>query len=313
HCGPTGSGKTTSLYTAINHLNDNSRNIQTVEDPVEGDIPGVNQAQVNPEIGLTFANVLRSYLRQDCDVILVGEIRDSETASLAVQAALTGHLILGTIHSNMAVGTIARLTELSVSPFFVASALNGVVSQRLVRRLCIDCRQAYAPPERVRRRFRIPEGQPIYRAVGCASCAGSGYRGRICVQEVMAITDEVQSAIHNGLPETELQRLAIKEGMTPILKDGLTKALAGLTTVEEVTLILQGVGLTADQVVEAEMNRIRRVAASRRGESTPQPASTGAQPVVRRAEGSHPSGHEDGSHQRSGPYTSPNLKTYDVE
>ena len=263
HCGPTGSGKTTSLYTAINHLNNNDRNIQTIEDPVEGRLPGINQAQVNPDIGLTFAALLRSYLRQDCDVILVGEIRDPETAQLAVQAALTGHMILGTLHASTAVGAMTRLTEMEISPFFVGSAVTGVVNQRLVRRLCMACREPYSPAEKVRKRLRLPASQRLYRPSGCAACGGSGFKGRICIQEILEITDAIKSAYHDGHSEAALSKLARQQGMVPMLSDGIAKALTGSTTIEEVTLSVKGIGMSADDLVQAEADRGRDTRESR--------------------------------------------------
>ena len=270
-CGPTGSGKTTSLYTAINYLNDKSRNIQTIEDPVEGRLPGINQAQVHPEIGLTFATLLRSYLRQDCDVILLGEIRDEETAQLAVQASLTGHLILGTIHANSTSGALTRLTEMNVSPFFAGSSVTGVVNQRLVRKLCIECKEAYSPAERVKRRFRLEAQTKLYKAVGCPACSGTGYKGRLSIQEVLEVTDQIRDAVHSAMPETELLKQARLTGMASILSDGLTKVLSGNTTVEEVTLVVNGVGVSADDWVEQELKRVRNTGSQARASSTTPP------------------------------------------
>ena len=279
YCGPTGSGKTTSLYTAINYLNSKARNIQTIEDPVEGRIPGINQAQVNPEIGLTFATLLRSYLRQDCDVILLGEIRDEETAQLAVQASLTGHLILGTIHANGPSAALTRLTEMNVSRFFAGSSVTGVINQRLVRKLCLECKEAYSPADRVRRRFRLKPNARLYRAVGCPACAGTGFKGRLSIHEVLEVTDQIKDAVHEGVAEGELLKLARLTGMTSILSDGLSKALAGDTTVEEVTLVVNGVGVSADEWVKAELKRFRDTREQPRS-----PAST--QPPFRRSQSS---------------------------
>jgi type II secretory ATPase GspE/PulE/Tfp pilus assembly ATPase PilB-like protein len=241
-CGPTGSGKTTALYAAINHLSKSWRNVQTIEDPVEGRLPGVNQAQVNPDIGLTFASILRSYLRQDCDVILVGEIRDEETAHLAVQAATTGHLVLGTLHTNTAAGTVARLADMGVPPFFIASALIGAVSQRLVRRLCKACRRPYQPPAEVQRQCNLNPTHQLFQAVGCAQCGKQGYRGRIGIQEVLAMTPAIRDAIQNRAPESELQTLNAHSGAPNIVTDGVAKAVMGLTTLEEVfkTVMVEG-------------------------------------------------------------------------
>jgi type II secretory ATPase GspE/PulE/Tfp pilus assembly ATPase PilB-like protein len=234
HCGPTGSGKTTALYAAINHLRQVWRNIQTVEDPVEGRLPGVNQAQVNAEIGLTFARLLRGYLRQDCDVILIGEIRDPETAQLALQASLTGHLVLGTLHTNSAAGAVARLIDMGVPHFFVGTGLVGVVSQRLVRRLCPHCRRRYAASPELTKQYGLPQGQALFDAAGCQDCGNTGYRGRIGIQEVLPAAGKVREAIFANASEQELQKLALQTGMTSIFHDGLGKAMAGLTTIEEV-------------------------------------------------------------------------------
>ena len=234
HCGPTGSGKTTALYAAINNLSKSWRNVQTIEDPVEGRLSGVNQAQVQPDFGMTFASILRGYLRQDCDVILVGEIRDAETAELAVQASLTGHLVLGTLHTNSAIGAIARLLEMGIPSYFIASALMGSVSQRLVRRICKACRRAYAPPEELARQCNLGPQHQLFQAVGCEQCAKLGYRGRVGIQEVVSVTPRIREAIQQDLPESEIQQLAAREGMINIFMDGVAKAVAGQTTVEEV-------------------------------------------------------------------------------
>jgi type II secretory ATPase GspE/PulE/Tfp pilus assembly ATPase PilB-like protein len=234
HCGPTGSGKTTALYAAINHLRQDWRNIQTIEDPVEGRLDGVSQAQVNPDIGLTFAKLLRGFLRQDCDIILVGEIRDPETANLAVQASLTGHLVLGTLHTNSAVGAVSRLAEMGVPSFFVGTGLIGTVSQRLVRRLCRSCRRPYQPSAEQQGQHGLHPDHVFYAAVGCTDCNGLGYRGRIGVQEVLPVTADLRDAICKSAPEPELQRLALANGLVSMFRDGLGKAVMGLTTMEEV-------------------------------------------------------------------------------
>lgn len=234
HCGPTGSGKTTALYAAVNYLNENWRNVTTVEDPVEGRLVGVNQSQVNADIGLTFARVLRGLLRQDCNIILIGEIRDPETAQLALQASLTGHIVLATLHTNSATGAVARLIDIGVPAFFVGTGLIGAVSQRLVRRLCRACRRAYRPPADIAQQYGLPADQPLYQAVGCHECGGSGYKGRIGIQEVLPISARLREAICANQPETELQKIAVHSGMVNIFRDGLMKALAGHTTIEEV-------------------------------------------------------------------------------
>ncbi|MDD9971131.1 MAG: GspE/PulE family protein [Myxococcales bacterium] len=234
HCGPTGSGKTTALYAAINHLSKGWRNVQTIEDPVEGRLSGVNQAQVNAEAGLTFASILRAYLRQDCDVILVGEIRDAETAELAVQASLTGHLVLGTIHTNTAVGAVTRLADMGVPPFFLATALVGAISQRLVRRLCKSCRQPFQPSLEIQRQCNLGPQHQLFQAAGCGACGKLGYRGRVGIQEIFSVTPRLREAIQQGLPESELQTLAMRNGMINIFLDGVAKSVAGQTTIEEV-------------------------------------------------------------------------------
>lgn len=234
HCGPTGSGKTTALYAAINGLSQSWRNISTIEDPVEGRLPGVNQAQVNPEIGLTFATVLRAYLRQDCDIILVGEIRDPETAQLAVQASLTGHLVLGTLHTNSAAGAVSRLMDMGVPNFFLAAGLIGVVSQRLVRRLCNECRKPVEPTKEQVQQYNLDPKLPLQQPVGCRKCGNLGFRGRIGIQEVLVVTPKIREAIQNDPSEAQLQELALRGGMVNMFRDGVSKAAAGVTTVDEI-------------------------------------------------------------------------------
>ena len=240
HCGPTGSGKTTALYAAINHLSQQWRNVQTIEDPIEGRLAGVNQAQVNADVGLTFASLLRAYLRQDCDVILVGEIRDPETAQLAVQASLTGHLVLGTLHTHDATGAVARLIDMGVPQFFLGAGLMGAVSHRLVRKLCEQCRAVIKPTAEMQRRFGLSAQHVLYQPVGCAACGNAGYRGRIGIQEVLPIDSDLKQAIIENRPESDLKRMAESKGMISILTDGLGKAVHGLTTVEEVYRTVMG-------------------------------------------------------------------------
>lgn len=240
HCGPTGSGKTTALYAAINQLSQQWRNVQTIEDPVEGRLAGVNQAQVNAEIGLTFASLLRAYLRQDCDVILVGEIRDPETAQLAVQASLTGHLVLGTLHTNSATGAVSRLIDMGVPHFFLGAGLIGAVGHRLVRRLCEHCRATTKPTPEIQQRFGLSSQHVLYQPVGCAACGNAGYRGRVGIQEVLAIDSDLKHAIIENRPESDIQRMAEQRGMINIFTDGLGKAVHGLTTVEEVYRSVSG-------------------------------------------------------------------------
>lgn len=234
HCGPSGSGKTTALYAALNHLNKQLRNIQTIEDPVEGRLSGVNQAQVEPELEQTYASILRSYMRQDCDVILVGDIRDPDTAQLAVQAAYTGHLVLAGLHARSAVGAITRLKDLGVAPFFLTSALLGVMGQRLVRRICKMCRRAFQPSLEIQNECHLNPQQQLFQAVGCAQCGKLGYRGRIGLHELFVVGASIREAIQGGATEADLSRLAAHGGTLDMFTDGIAKCAAGYTTIEEV-------------------------------------------------------------------------------
>jgi general secretion pathway protein E len=237
--GPTGSGKTTTLYTALLALNSVNRKIVTIEDPVEYQLRGINQIQVLPQIGLTFARLLRWILRQDPNVIMVGEIRDLETAQTAVQAALTGHIVLSTLHTNSAAATITRLRDMGVEDYRIIAVLRGVMAQRLVRRLCRACRRAEpAPPELVRR-FSLDRGnsgQPVslYHPVGCPVCRGTGYWGRLAIAEFLEMDDTVRRLIFSRADDSEIERAAIAAGMVPMFRAGLDAALAGETTIEEV-------------------------------------------------------------------------------
>jgi len=233
--GPTGSGKTSTLYTAVKKLNTPDRNVMTIEDPVEVRMEGVRQIQSNSEIGLTFAAALRSILRQDPDVVLVGEIRDNETAMIAAQASLTGHLVLSTLHTNDAAGAIARLKDLGVPPFVINASLLGVVGQRLVRKLCDQCAKASTPDPILLRRFGLKSDSGAFRAGdGCGTCANTGFRGRFGVYELLTMNDATAAAIERGASIIELQRLCVQQGMRPMWLDGLDKARAGLTTLDEV-------------------------------------------------------------------------------
>ncbi len=237
--GPTGSGKTTTLYTILNKLNSTETNIVTIEDPVEYQLAGINQVQVNPKAGLTFANGLRSFLRQDPDIIMVGEIRDEETARIAIHAALTGHLVLSTLHTNDAPGSVTRLVDMGVEPFLVASSLIGVIAQRLVRVLCERCKQAYTPPADVLQRLGAAmlaaDGQlPIYRPVGCEVCTKIGYRGRSGIFEIMIVDDPIRNLITRRASIAEIRDQAIKGGMWTLADDGLEKVILGMTSPEEV-------------------------------------------------------------------------------
>jgi type IV pilus assembly protein PilB len=235
--GPTGSGKTTTLYSLLGEINSIDKNIITLEDPVEYSLPGISQVQVNTKTGLTFAAGLRSILRQDPDVIMVGEIRDPETAQLAVQAALTGHLVFSTLHTNSASGAVARLTDMKIENFLLTSSLAGVVAQRLVRKLCPNCRRPYRLSNEMAEKLGISErsGDEFYRAVGCNMCRQLGYQGRIAVHEVITVGPRLRECINRGhASEDDIEATAVEEGMIIIKKDGVNKALEGLTTLEEV-------------------------------------------------------------------------------
>lgn len=239
--GPTGSGKSTTLYATLNILNEPHRNVITVEDPVEYRLPGINQVQVNPKAGLTFASALRSILRSDPDVVLVGEIRDRETATIAVEAALTGHLVLSTIHTNDASSTPLRLVEMGVEPFLVTSALDCVVAQRLARRLCDRCKEPYQPSEAELVEASWPtseleagEWPTLHRPVGCATCGRTGFRGRFAIHEVMHLSEEIERQIIERRSSEEIQKTAVMQGMLPLRHDGLRKVEMGLTSLEEV-------------------------------------------------------------------------------
>ncbi len=237
--GPTGSGKTTTLYTGLLSLNSIVRKVVTVEDPIEYQLPGVNQIQVKPQIGLNFASLLRSILRQDPDVIMVGEIRDLETAQIAVQAALTGHLVLSTVHTNSAAATIARLRDMGLEDYLLTAVLRGILAQRLVRRLCLECRRPEpAAPELVAR-FRLDRGgehAPIlFHPVGCPKCRGTGYRGRLAIVEFLEPTPPIERLIFTRADSGEIERAAIAAGMVTMFEAGIEAALDGQTTIEEVT------------------------------------------------------------------------------
>ena len=241
--GPTGSGKTTTLATAISLLNDPARKIVTVEDPVEYQLPGIHQTQIKPAIGLTFATALRSFLRHDPDVIMVGEMRDRETAAIGIQAALTGHLVLTTLHTNSAVDAVVRLVDMGVEPYLIASSLRGVIGQRLVRRLCERCRVpdpkglTVAHDLRARRGGPEATGRNFHKATGCAHCNDSGYRGRIGVFEALAVGDDLRDLIRGQPDPRILLKAARAVGMTTMLDDGIEKASLGLTSLDEVTRI----------------------------------------------------------------------------
>ena len=242
-CGPTGSGKSTTLYTTLDTVAKPEINVITVEDPVEKRIPGINQVQVNVKAGLTFASALRSILRSDPDVVLVGEIRDGETAQIATEAALTGHLVLSTLHTNDAPSAVTRLTEMGIEPFLVGSALDCVVAQRLARRLCERCKEPYTaePHELHAMRFDLSQIQQmptLYRPKGCSSCANTGYRGRLALHEVMEVDEDIERLAVQRASGMEIAKVAIAHGMHTLRQDGWVKAQMGLTSIEEVMRVV---------------------------------------------------------------------------
>ena len=241
--GPTGSGKSTTLYTTLNAVARPEINVITVEDPVEYRMAGINQVQVNPKAGLTFASALRSILRSDPDVVLIGEIRDHETAQIAIEASLTGHLVLSTLHTNDAPSSVTRLTEMNIEPFLVGSALDSVVAQRLARRLCERCREPYShdPTTLANLRIGYDASQPVptlYRPVGCTSCSRTGYRGRIALHEVMVVTEEIERLAVERASSAEIGRLARSQGMVTLREDGWAKAQLGFTSVDEILRVV---------------------------------------------------------------------------
>ena len=240
--GPTGSGKSTTLYTTLNAVARPEINVITVEDPVEYRMAGINQVQVNPKAGLTFASALRSILRSDPDVVLLGEIRDHETAQIAIEASLTGHLVLSTLHTNDAPSAVTRLTEMDIEPFLVGSALDCVVAQRLARRLCERCKQpgAYTHDDLRRLRFEVPDIElpPVFVPVGCPACSNTGYRGRIAVHEVMAVTEEIERLTVDRASSADIGRVAREQGMLTLREDGWEKVKRGMTSVEEILRVV---------------------------------------------------------------------------
>jgi len=246
--GPTGSGKTTTLYSILSKLNTTKVNIVTLEDPVEYEIVGINQVQVNPLAGLTFASGLRSFLRQDPNIILVGEIRDRETVGLAIQAALTGHLVFSTLHTNNAATTIPRLLDLGAEPFLIVSVLNAIEAQRIVRRVCATCKESYVPTVEMVNDFKTILGNllpvkesemALYKGKGCKECNNTGYLGRIGIYESISISQEIAKMILERSTAEDIERQAKKEGMITMKQDGYLKALEGITTIEEVLRVAQ--------------------------------------------------------------------------
>jgi type IV pilus assembly protein PilB len=242
--GPTGSGKTTTLYSALSDLNQTDVNISTAEDPVEYNLPGINQVQMHEDIGLNFAAGLRSFLRQDPDIIMVGEIRDFETAEISVKAALTGHLVLSTLHTNDAPSTISRMLNMGVEPFLITASVNLVLAQRLARKVCLDCRAPFKPDVEQMRDFGFTELQAatpaLSKGAGCKNCNGSGYRGRVALYEVMRFTEALKEMVLQGASTAELKTAAIKNGMKTLRMAGIEKIIGGTTTMEEVGRVTMG-------------------------------------------------------------------------
>jgi len=242
--GPTGSGKSTTLYASLLKLKTPRKNIITIEDPVEYQIDGISQIQVNPKIDLTFANGLRSILRQDPDIVMVGEIRDIETAEIAVHASMTGHLVLSTLHTNDAPSAVARLVDMGVEPFLVASSLEGVVAQRLVRKICEVCKTEYEPKEEEIQEINRNIGkelniEKLYRGKGCENCLGTGFKGRVALYEIMEIDEDMRTVISKQPESMSVRENALKKGMRTLIQDGILKAVKGITTVEEVLQVTQ--------------------------------------------------------------------------
>lgn len=242
--GPTGSGKTTTLYAALQNLNTPEKKILTVEDPVEYQLEGINQIQVKPQIGLNFADALRSIVRQDPDVILIGEMRDLETARIAVQSALTGHLVLSTLHTNDAGSSITRLLDMGVEDYLLTSTLNGILAQRLVRKLCTHCREAFTPPPELIEELQLQKYSDssqllLYKAIGCKQCAHTGYHGRTIIKELLVLSEPIRRLILSHADGMDIQQTAIQAGMLTMKNDGIKKALQGITTIEEVTRVTQ--------------------------------------------------------------------------
>lgn len=248
-CGPTGCGKTTTLYAILEHINSPQKNIVTVEDPVEYLIEGINQVAARPEIGLTFAAALRSILRQDPNIVMIGEIRDFETVDIAIKAALTGHLVLSTLHTTSATGSIVRLVNMGVEPFLITSSVVLVGAQRLVRRICNNCKESYHPNKDMLHSLKLKtDGSPVifYRGKGCESCSGTGYKGRVCLVELLELSPAIKALIMENAPEYKIREAARLEGMRTLRENGIQNVLSGITTIDEVVRVTFG-----DQDVDA--------------------------------------------------------------
>jgi len=237
--GPTGSGKSTTLYAFLQELNDGRSKIITIEDPVEYQIHGVNQIPVNPDINLTFATGLRSILRQDPDIIMVGEIRDQETAKIGVQAALTGHLVFSTLHTNDSISAISRMLDLGVENYLLAPALKIIIAQRLVRKICSDCKIKYKPEKRWVDKFELSSKKVFYTGAGCEKCGYTGYRGRTAIFEILKVSEAINYAIQNRAPAREIKEIAFREGFVTLQQDAVSKVLEDLTTIEEIARVIE--------------------------------------------------------------------------
>ena len=282
--GPTGSGKTTTLYSALTRINSIDRNIITIEDPIEYRIGSIRQVQVNPKAGITFANGLRAILRQDPDVIMVGEIRDLETAIIAVQSALTGHLVFSTLHTNDSASVVARLLNMGVEPFLISASLVGIMAQRLIRMVCAECKEGYAPSQALVQQLGLGDRKKVtfYRGKGCQTCKGTGYKGRVGIYELMAIDDELREMIISGASAIHLREHARTKGMKLLREDGIEKVVAGLTTIEEVSR------MTEERVdVKPGAVEVKPLSVSRAAPSEPAPAAAAAPaaaPAIKTAE-----------------------------
>jgi type IV pilus assembly protein PilB len=237
--GPTGSGKTTTLYAALSAISSMEKNIITIEDPVEYELPLIRQTQVNPKAGITFANGMRAILRQDPDIIMIGEIRDKETAEIAIQAALTGHLVFSTLHTNDAPSAVTRLIDMEVEPFLISSSVIGILDQRLVRLICNKCKEKYTPTEEVLKELNMKEGSLLYRGKGCPACKNTGFVGRVGIFELCAINDELKKMIDARRSADEIKKKAIALGMKTLREDGVKKIEMGLVSLEEVLEVTQ--------------------------------------------------------------------------
>ena len=237
--GPTGSGKTTTLYAILNEVKSSTKNIITIEDPVEYKLEGINQVQLKPEIGLTFASALRSFLRQDPDIMLVGEVRDLETAQICIRSALTGHLVFSTLHTNDAPSAVSRLVDIGIEPYLLAPSLLLIVAQRLIRKLCPDCKEAYEPTPEEQKNIKL-KAELIYKTKGCAKCNQLGYKGRTCIAEVMSINEEIKTLVSQGAAFQKIRDAAKASGMQTLHESAIRKAEEGITSLEEALSITIG-------------------------------------------------------------------------